>query len=120
MTDYGDESDKKPNFHALDKKKKTIAVAVKDSGDKNRAPIIKAAARGALADKILQLAFENDIKVRTDADLAEMLAELELDSPVPTEALMAIAEILSYVYRANGEADPFNAILSEDDLTDGN
>ena len=103
------------HFQPIDKKKRSVAVAIKDSGDPARAPLIKAAARGALADKILQIAFENDIKVRTDADLAEMLAELELDSPVPTEALMAIAEILSYVYRANGQPDPFNAILSGDD-----
>ena len=115
MTDYGDEGEKKPNFKPLTKSKKTVAVAVKDGGEGTRAPIIKAAARGALADKILQIAFENDIKVRTDSDLAEMLAELELDSPVPTEALMAVAEILSYVYRANGEPDPFNAILAEED-----
>ena len=119
MADFGEESEKKPNFKALDKKKQSVAVAVKDGGDKARAPVIQAAARGALAEKILQIAFENDIKVREDADLATMLAELELDSPVPTEALMAIAEILSYVYRANGEPDPFNAILSEDDLNDG-
>ena len=115
MTDFGDESENKPNFQPIDKKKRSVAVAIKDSGDPARAPLIKAAARGVLADKILQIAFENDIKVRTDADLAEMLAELELDSPVPTEALMAIAEILSYVYRANGQPDPFNAILSGDD-----
>ena len=62
--------------------------------------------------------YENDIKVREDSDLADMLASLELDSPVPTEALMAIAEILSYVYRANGEVDPFNALL--EDLNDPN
>ena len=119
MTEYGDESEKKPNFKPLKDKKDTIAVAIRDGGTKARAPIIKAAARGALAEKILQIAFENDIKVREDSDLATMLAELELDSPVPTEALMAIAEILSYVYRANGEPDPFNAILSEEDTNNG-
>lgn len=121
MTDYGDESEKKPNFTPIEQKKKSIAVAIKGEGEKGLTPQITAAARGALADKILQMAFENGIKVRTDSDLAEMLAELELDSPVPTEALMAVAEILSYVYRANGEPDPFNAILSEseDNTPDG-
>lgn len=114
MTDYGENSDKKANFKPLDRLKKHIAVAIKDGGEEKRTPTIQAAARGALAEKILQIAFESDIKVREDADLAEMLAELELDSPVPTEALMAVAEILSYVYRANGEPDPFNAILTED------
>jgi len=113
MSDYGEKSDNKVNIEAIDPSK-TIAVAVEDSGIEGKKPQITAAARGVLAEKIIEIAFENDIKVRKDTDLAEMLAEFELDSPVPTEALMAVAEILSYVYRANGELDPFNAILEED------
>lgn len=115
MTDFGEKSEKTPNFKPLDEAKSSVAVAVKDDSTKGGNPKILAAARGALAEKIVQLAFEHDIKVREDADLANILAELELDSPVPTEALMAVAEILSYVYRANGEPDPFNAILSPEE-----
>jgi flagellar biosynthesis protein len=117
MAEFNDGDGKRtPNFKPIDKKKQTIAVALKDGGrDGKRLPTISAAARGALAEKILQIAFENDIKVREDSDLAAMLAELEMDSPVPSEALMAVAEILSYVYRANGEPDPFNAILTDED-----
>ena len=36
------------------------------------------------------------------ADLAELLAVLELDQEIPVEAFTAVAEILSYIYRANG------------------
>ena len=115
MADYGETGETKPNIKPLKPISESIAVAIKDGGVDKRLPIITAAARGALAEKILQIAFENGIKVREDADLATMLAELELDSPIPTEALMAVAEILSYVYRANGEPDPFNAILGLDD-----
>jgi flagellar biosynthesis protein len=42
------------------------------------------------------------VKVREDADLVEILAAVDLDSQVPLEALMAVAEILTYVYIANG------------------
>ena len=111
MTEYGEKNKKSPNFKALDDLKPAVAVALKHS---EGAPTVMAAGRGSLADQILQLAFENNIKVREDADLANILVELELDSPVPTEALMAVAEILSYVYRANGEPDPFNAILEQE------
>lgn len=76
-------------------------------------PRIVAAGRGKTAEQILQLAFENGVKVREDSALAEMLASIELDSPVPSEAFMAVAEILSYVYRANGEPDPFEAVLRD-------
>ncbi|MFP4312718.1 MAG: EscU/YscU/HrcU family type III secretion system export apparatus switch protein [Alphaproteobacteria bacterium] len=94
------------------------AVSLQEQENKRRAPKITAAGRGVIAEKILQLAFENDIKVRKDSDLAEMLAQIELDSPIPTEAFTAVAEILSYVYRANGEADPFDAVLKGFDKDD--
>ena len=31
-----------------------------------------------------------------------MLAAIELDSEIPSEALIAVAEVLSYVYKENG------------------
>lgn len=96
---------------------KKTAVALEDRLEEGKAPKITAAGRGKIAEKILQLAFENDIKVREDSDLAEMLTKIEIDSPIPSEAFMAVAEILSYVYRANGKPDPFN-IPSEDDKKD--
>lgn len=63
-------------------------------------PRLVAAGRGRWAEEILRIAFERGIKVREDAPLAEMLAAMELDSPIPTEAIMAVAEILAYVYAA--------------------
>lgn len=120
MTEYGEDDKKKPKFKPLDDNNdQSVAVALKDDGKGTESPKIIAAGRGAVAEQIMQLAFDNDIKVREDGDLAKILAELELDSPVPTEALMAVAEILSYVYRANGEPDPFNAILSPEDEGEG-
>jgi len=38
--------------------------------------------------------------------LAEILAAVEVDSIVPLEALAAVAEILSYVYRAQSNLTP--------------
>ncbi|MEM9469228.1 MAG: EscU/YscU/HrcU family type III secretion system export apparatus switch protein [Pseudomonadota bacterium] len=89
------------------------AVALKDGSEKGDMPTVKAAGRGKIAEQILQLAYENGINVREDADLANMLAKIELDSPIPTEAFMAVAEILSYVYRANGAPNPFDAVLKD-------
>ncbi len=94
--------------------KRKTAVAIEDDRGKGLPPRITAAGRGKIAEKILQLAFENDIKVREDSTLAEMLAQIEIDSPIPSEAFMAVAEILSYVYKANGQADPFD-IQAEND-----
>lgn len=96
-----------------DKNPRQTAVAVKDRTREKKVPQVVAAGRGTIAEKILQLAFENDIKVKEDAPLAEMLAAVEIDSPIPSEAFMAIAEILYYVYRANGEPNPFDAALRD-------
>ncbi len=94
--------------------KRHTAIALQESETLGDAPTIKAAGRGKIAENIVQLAFENGIKVREDSALAEMLATIELDSPIPSEAFMAVAEVLSYVYRANGKADPFNVQLVDD------
>lgn len=84
------------------------AVALKDGTLEGKLPEITASGRGKIAEKILELAFANDIKVREDSALAEMLAAMDIDSPIPSEAFMAVAEILSYVYKANGQPNPFD------------
>ncbi len=94
--------------------KNQTAVSIKESDDRQKAPLITSAGRGHMAEKIIQLALENDVKIRQDSDLAELLAKIEIDSPIPTEAFFAVAEILSYVYRANGQPDPFNTVIDDD------
>lgn len=90
------------------------AVALKDRSAQGLVPELVAAGRGEIARQILEIAYQNGVKVREDANLAEMLAKFELDSPIPTEALMAVGEILAYVYQANGEPNPFDAILKDE------
>lgn len=79
--------------------------------DGQKLPHISAAGRGKIAEQILEIAFSQGIKVREDSALAEMLAAIELDSPIPHEAFAAVAEIMAYVYRANGQPNPFDAVL---------
>ena len=59
-----------------------------------------------LAHQILAIAFAQGIRVREDADLAELLSHVDVDSEIPLEAFAAVAEILAYVYRANGSLPP--------------
>jgi flagellar biosynthesis protein len=77
------------------------AVAVSYDRDSDAPPQIVASGKGAIAEQILSLAFAHGVRVREDAALVDILAALEVDSPIPLEAFAAVAEILSYVYRAN-------------------
>jgi flagellar biosynthesis protein len=81
-----------------------LAVPLQHEPRSTAAPRVIAKGRGALAEQILQIAFDRDVKVRSDADLAEILAAVELDCEIPLEAFAAVAEILSYVYRAQNRA----------------
>ena len=82
---------------------RAIAVAVEEQA-RAAVPKITASGRGLLAERILAVAFARGIKVREDADLTQMLTAIDVDSEIPTEAFAAVAEILAYVYRANGQA----------------
>ena len=85
---------------------RSVAVAIEGKKDGSDSPgKIIASGRGKLAEEILALAFSKGVKVREDADLAELLVKLDLDTPIPTEAIIAVAEILAKVYEANGRAD---------------
>ena len=83
--------------------KRPVAFAIKDQKRHGSAPIIVAKGHGEIAENILRLAFDNDIKVRTDEDLAEILSVVDVDCGIPLEAFAAVAEILSYVYNANSK-----------------
>ena len=93
--------EEKPSAPKKPFQEKQVAVAVKYEREKKEAPKIVASGRGAIAEQILQIAFANGVKVREDADLAELLSHIDIDTPIPLEAYAAVAEILAYVYKAN-------------------
>jgi flagellar biosynthesis protein len=89
-----------------DEKKETVkgfpvAVALEAGSAAQSLPKVVASGRGLLAEQILKLAFECGVKVRQDADLAELLAQLDIDHEIPPEVIVPVAEILARVYEAN-------------------
>ena len=112
MVDFKDTDGPTPS-NQTKKPERSVAVALHDSRAKNDLPRVTAAGRGKIAEQIVALAFEHNIKVREDGPLATMLATVELDTPIPSEAFMAVAEILAYVYRANGQPNPFDAVMKD-------
>jgi len=77
------------------------AVALEHRRGDGKTPTIVAQGYGKIAEAILALAFENDVKVREDPDLTEVLMAVDLGEDIPIEAFAAVAEILSYLYLEN-------------------
>ena len=101
-SDEQDRGDLKP----IPETKDAVAVALHQAQETDRAPKVVVAGRGTTAEQILQIAFAQGIKVREDADLAQLLSAVNDDSEIPLDAFAAVAEILVYLYRANGKAHP--------------
>ena len=102
-------------------RKTSIAVALKYEPDSEYAPKVVAGGRGAVAEQILQVAFAAGVKVREDADLAEILSTIDTESEIPIEAFATVAEILTYVYRLNGTLPDFASSTADPatpDITD--
>jgi flagellar biosynthesis protein len=95
--------------------RRQVAVALAYDRHPDHAPKVVASGRGALAESILARAFANGVKVREDADLAEMLSIVEVGETIPVEAFVAVAAVLEHVYRANGTLDDLKAALAEED-----
>lgn len=84
---------------------KEKAVALKYDDKKNNAPKLTAKGEGKTAKKIIALAQENDIPIKKDEDLVEMLSKVELDREVPQEMYKAIAEVFSFIYNLTKKSD---------------
>lgn len=81
--------------------RRPVAIALSYEKGRDPAPRVVATGRDRVAQQILEIAFAAGIKVREDADLAEVLAAVEVDSVIPLEAFAAVAEIIAYLYRCN-------------------
>jgi len=81
------------------RKKRLTAVAIKYKMNEDPAPKVVAKGKGRIAEKIIELAKENDIPIREDPDLVEILAKLELNQYIPPELYQVVAEILAFIYR---------------------
>ncbi len=80
------------------------AIALKYEHDKMDAPIILAMGKDNIAQRIKGIAEENKISIVRNAPLARALHEEgKLDEPIPLEHFQAVAEVISYVYKAKGK-----------------
>ncbi len=79
------------------------AVALGYEKEKNNAPVVLAKGQGDIAKKIVELAKENNIEIKQDADLLQILKAVDINQEIPVEAFAAVAEIISYIYKQNAK-----------------
>lgn len=77
------------------------AVALRYDAEKEASPKIVGKGAGHLAEKLLELAKKHNIPIHEDSDLVNILSKLELNDDIPPSTYIAVAEILSFIYRAN-------------------
>ena len=82
-----------------------FAVAIKYDPETASAPILLAKGEDYLAQKIKEIARENNVEIIEDKPLARMLyANVEIGELIPPELYQAVAEVLAVVYHAQGRA----------------
>ncbi len=75
------------------------AVALRYDNKKDDAPKVVGKGKGLIAQNIIQLAEENDIPIKKDEDLVELLSKVDIDKEVPPNLYKAVAEVFSFLYR---------------------
>jgi flagellar biosynthesis protein len=84
---------------------KRTAIAVRYDVETDKAPLILASGRGAVADEILRIAEENKVPLYENRELANMLAKLEIDTEIPSQLYVLVAEVLFFVYKLDKMAE---------------
>lgn len=79
---------------------KTAVALAYEAGD--QAPKILAAGKGYVAEKIIEVAKEENVPVHKDEKLASTLSKLEIGDYIPKELYGVVAEILVFVDRVEG------------------
>lgn len=86
-----------------------IAVALKYDTEGMHAPIIVAKGRRKVAERIREIATENDIPIYEDKPLARRLVKIDVGQSIPPAEYRAVAEILAFVYRLKNKDKEFLA-----------
>lgn len=80
------------------------AVALGYDSEKDQAPRVLAKGSGPIAEKIIQAARQHGVPLVADPVAGELLGQIELGSEIRPEFYLAVAEILAFIYRLDGES----------------
>ncbi len=88
------------NYYTKNNRYKTqTAVALGYKQKVDAAPRVLATGKGSIAEKILEIAAQENIPIHQDEELADILGMLETNSLIPIDVYAAIAKILGHIYQ---------------------
>ena len=85
------------------RRREAVALAYHD-GD--RAPRVVAQGRGDIADEIIRRAREAGVFTYESRELLGLLMQVDLDAHIPPALYVAIAELLTWVWRVEQAGEP--------------
>lgn len=78
---------------------KDKAVALRYDTEKENAPRVVAKGENEIAKNIIKIAKENDLPIKKDEDLVELLSNVEIDKEIPETLYKAVVEVFSFIYK---------------------
>ena len=91
----------KPRKRVITGRKAAAALRYKQG--KDPAPRLTAKGAGIVAEKIIEAAKKAGVPIHEDPDLLALLMALNIDEMIPPEMYIAVAEVLSFIYRMNNK-----------------
>jgi flagellar biosynthesis protein len=79
--------------------KRQVAVALRYEG--RDAPKVVATGRGLVGERIIAAAREHGVPLTQNAPLAEALSTLELETEIPEQLYVAVAEVLAFLLKTS-------------------
>jgi flagellar biosynthesis protein len=83
---------------------RNTAVALSYDDKNDSAPRVVAKGYGKLADTIVRTAREHGLYVHESRELVALLMQVDLDTQIPPQLYVAVAELLAWLYRLEASA----------------
>jgi flagellar biosynthesis protein FlhB len=81
-----------------------LAIVIKYNAQEMKAPKVTAKGMNKIAERIKEIAIENDIPIVENPPVARALYKAcEVDKEIPADLYSTVAEILTYVYKMSGK-----------------
>ena len=79
------------------------ASALKYDSLANDAPTIIANGERLVAHNIIKVAEKNNIPIKKDEDMVELLSKIEVNNEIPENMYKAVAEVFSFIYEITND-----------------